>query len=190
MATHRFEGDGESPIEVEVERAATGVVIRIDEETFHASVIGQPDGGSLRLDGATDDAVARIERIHAVDEGDAVSVWWRGRTWRLPVVERRARRAGDAAGAAGGDEVAAPMPGTVLAVKVAVGDTVGRDTVVVVMESMKMEMSLPAARDAVVSEVLVAEGDMVELGRPLVRFESAPAAAADGESAVRGPAGG
>ncbi len=190
MGTHRFEGGGETPIEVRVDAAAEGFTATIDDETFAVEVLGGGTDAVLRLRGA--DGVSRQERVLAVDEGDAVSVWWRGRSWRIAVPERRARRAGDPAGGAAGDEVKAPMPGTVLSVAVAAGDAIARDAVVVVMESMKMEMSLPASRDAVVAEVLVSAGEMVELGRTLVRFE--PASMLEDLAGVdpghRGPTGG
>ena len=190
MGVHRFEGGGEEPIEVRLDAAAEGRVATVDDESFTVAVLGDGSAGVLRIRGG--DGVSRQERVLAVDEGDAVSVWWRGRSWRVAVPERRARRAGDPAGGAAGDEVTAPMPGTVLSVAVAPGDTVARDAVVVVMESMKMEMSLPAPRDAVVAEVLVTAGEMVELGRTLVRFEPAAAGedAAGVEPGYRGPAGG
>lgn len=40
-----------------------------------------------------------------------------------------------------------------------------------ILEAMKMEHSLEAARDGVVAEVLCAAGDQVEAGAPLVRLE-------------------
>ena len=64
------------------------------------------------------------------------------------------------------------MPGSVLAVKVAVGDEVAEGDVLVVVESMKMEMTLTAPHDATVSEVRVAEGDQVKQGQSLVELEA------------------
>ena len=40
-----------------------------------------------------------------------------------------------------------------------------------ILEAMKMEHSLEAARDGVVAEVLCADGDQVEAGAPLIRLE-------------------
>lgn len=175
MATHRFQlGDGEAePIAVETTRGASGTHVRIEDRELIADVLDAATG-AVRLSGGEDDHLATVERMHAVVDGDDVLVWWRGRSWRLPVHQAGARRAGGgAAAAAAGDEISAPMPGSVLDVKVAAGDTVSEGDVVVVMESMKMEMSLPAPRDAVIAEVNVATGDMVELGQTLVRFEPA-----------------
>ncbi len=61
-----------------------------------------------------------------------------------------------------GGAVAAPMPGKVLEIRVAVGDTVTAGQVVAVLEAMKMENHLAVAHDGVVSEVRVSVGDQVD----------------------------
>jgi 3-methylcrotonyl-CoA carboxylase alpha subunit len=68
--------------------------------------------------------------------------------------------------------VAAPMPGQVIAVNVAAGDTVKRGDVLVVVEAMKMEHSVIAPQAGTVKRVLFAAGDRVEEGVELVEFES------------------
>ena len=69
---------------------------------------------------------------------------------------------------AGGDAVKAPMPGKVIAVNVAVGDTVEKGQVLAVMEAMKMEHSLAAPRDGVVEVVGAELGAQVSEGIVLV----------------------
>lgn len=61
-----------------------------------------------------------------------------------------------------GGAVAAPMPGKVLEIRVAVGDRVEAGQIVAVLEAMKMENHLSAAEDGLVTEVRVAAGDQVE----------------------------
>lgn len=74
-----------------------------------------------------------------------------------------------AAGAAlAGEPVKAPMPGTILQVKVNVGDAVKAGQVVVVLEAMKMENEIPAPRDGTVSQILVSKGGTVDTGAPLL----------------------
>jgi 3-methylcrotonyl-CoA carboxylase alpha subunit len=75
--------------------------------------------------------------------------------------------------AAGGDAalVEAPMPGLVKAVFARAGQTVAQGDRLAVLEAMKMEHSLLAARDGVVAEVLVAAGDQVSAGAALIRLE-------------------
>ena len=77
----------------------------------------------------------------------------------------------DASGGAAGNVIEAPMPGAVRAVLVNPGDTVVEGQKLAVLEAMKMEHGLLAARDGVVAAVLVAEGDQVEAGTALVQLE-------------------
>ncbi|MFN3147996.1 MAG: biotin carboxylase N-terminal domain-containing protein [Paracoccaceae bacterium] len=71
---------------------------------------------------------------------------------------------------AGSDMVEAPMPGVVKAVFVAAGDAVVQGQRLAILEAMKMEHALVASRDGVIAELLVAPGDLVQSGAPLVRF--------------------
>ncbi|QBX34511.1 acetyl/propionyl/methylcrotonyl-CoA carboxylase subunit alpha [Paracoccus liaowanqingii] len=74
--------------------------------------------------------------------------------------------------AEGGDGLTrSPMPGLVKAVHVTAGQTVAAGDRLAVLEAMKMEHSLTAARDGTVAEVLVRAGDQVEAGAALIRLE-------------------
>ncbi|MEH6644183.1 acetyl/propionyl/methylcrotonyl-CoA carboxylase subunit alpha [Sulfitobacter sp.] len=77
-----------------------------------------------------------------------------------------------AAGAQGdGNLIEAPMPGLVRDVFAKVGQRVNQGDRLAILEAMKMEHSLLAARDGVVAEVLAQAGDQVEAGAALVRLE-------------------
>ena len=76
-----------------------------------------------------------------------------------------------AQGGASADIVLAPMPGLVKAIFVAAGDTVRAGDRLAILEAMKMEHTLVAARDGCVAEVLAAPGAQVEAGAALVALE-------------------
>ena len=67
-----------------------------------------------------------------------------------------------AAAPAGGAQVKAPMPGTILDVKVQNGQAVKKGDVLVVLEAMKMENEIMAPCDGTVVSVSVRKGDSVE----------------------------
>ena len=66
-----------------------------------------------------------------------------------------------AAAPSSGYSVKCPLPGTVLSVKVAAGDTIAAGQTLVVLEAMKMENNIDADRGGVVTQVLVQQGATV-----------------------------
>lgn len=85
-----------------------------------------------------------------------------------PAPAAAAKPAAPAAPVAGGEAVKAPMPGTILDVKVKVGDTVEPGTVVCVLEAMKMENEIPAPKAGKVLQVVTSKGATVNAGDALV----------------------
>lgn len=67
-------------------------------------------------------------------------------------------------GAAGATKVSSPMPGTILAVKVSVGQQVKKGDVICVLEAMKMENDIPAPCDGVIASVNTQKGASVASG--------------------------
>ena len=74
----------------------------------------------------------------------------------------------------GGDSalIEAPMPGLVKSVHAKAGQAVKAGDRLAVLEAMKMEHALLAARDGIVAEVLVVAGAQVTAGAALVRLEA------------------
>ena len=62
---------------------------------------------------------------------------------------------------AGATSVISPMPGTILDIKVSVGQSVKKGDVICVLEAMKMENDIPAPCDGVVASVNVQKGASV-----------------------------
>jgi len=135
------------------------------------------DGTHLNVDGPKNHDMAHFSaRQHRVSvRMDGEAVW---------VVDpdvgavRFAPVAGDDdAGGHGEASLEAPMPGTVVQLRVEPGASVVAGETLVVLESMKMEISIAAPRDGSVAEVLVAPGDQVDRGAVLIELAEEEASA-------------
>lgn len=72
---------------------------------------------------------------------------------------------------AGEGVITSPMPGTVIAIKVEVGELVKVGDVLIILESMKIQNEIPAPRDGRIKEIYVAEGKYVRRKEPLIAIE-------------------
>ena len=68
-------------------------------------------------------------------------------------------------------EIKAHITGTVWKIEVKVGDEVEEDDVLLILESMKMEMPVEAENDGTITKVLVREGDAVAEGQVLAEMD-------------------
>jgi len=118
--------------------------------------------GRLRLDAATRPVTVVMDRAR-------VTVVLDGSNHAFEVVDPLAPPHSAPPGA---DHVLAPIPGRIASVLCKPGDTVARGQALVVLEAMKMEMTLTAAMDGTIAAVRCAVGDMVPEGADLVAFES------------------
>lgn len=120
------------------------------------TVSGDPRPGSRRI-------------AYAVGDRNRVWVFLDGRTY---VIEPETRDASDRVHVTD-DQVAlsAPMPATVLAIKVAPGQAVAAGDLLVLLEAMKMEMPIAAPRAGRVKSIACREGELVQPGVPLLELE-------------------
>ncbi|WP_041791293.1 acetyl/propionyl/methylcrotonyl-CoA carboxylase subunit alpha [Microlunatus phosphovorus] len=132
---------------------------RVDGLEVHALAVpdGTGDGWlSLEIDGVRQVGLVELTRHGA-------EVVYRGQRW----VFERPDVFSDHAGAADSGAIRAPMPGTIVAVRVAEGELVAVDQVLVVLEAMKMEMPLRAPFAGTVTNLSAATGMPVALGAVL-----------------------
>ncbi len=104
--------------------------------------------------------------------GNSLELWLDGDVFIFERVERRARS--DRETSVGGSDILALMPGTIKQILVAPGDSVKRGQTVIIMESMKMELTIAAHRDGVVKRIPVEQGGQVEKGMRLLELEDQP----------------
>jgi propionyl-CoA carboxylase alpha chain len=112
----------------------------------------------------------RRHRLHVLAAGDRV--WVQGPDGDVALTaEPRFPESGRGEAVAGG--LVAPMPGTVLAVHVAPGDTVAQGQLLMIVEAMKMEHRITAPRAGMVREVRARPGDQVNGGDLLAVLDEA-----------------
>jgi acetyl-CoA/propionyl-CoA carboxylase, biotin carboxylase, biotin carboxyl carrier protein len=127
------------------------------------------EGEMLTIEGDEPTVAGEARRVGIHRDGDAV---WLVDGAAEPVRFEIAEQAGAAAGAAAGGSLEAPMPGVVIAVRTGPGAEVEAGEVLVVLESMKMELSVQSPRAGVVAEVLAEVGERVARGQTLIALNS------------------
>lgn len=114
------------------------------------------------------EVAGRIHRFYVVRDRKSCTVWLDGRTYHVDRLERGmpAQSTADRSG-----NITALMPGKILRLEVAVGDTVVEKQTVAVMESMKMESALQTAKAGRIVEIRRQPGEIVEMGEVLMIVE-------------------
>lgn len=150
--------------EVELEPSDEGMVsLRIDD--------GAPVPITLPPQGATIFALRwkeRTRRVAVMRVGKAIEVSVDGERF---VIRPSSPRPTGTSGAATGGPIRAPMPGKVVELLVASGDTVKRGDPVAVVEAMKLRTALNAGANGTVKAVHCVVGDQVAAGDTLVEIE-------------------
>jgi len=172
--------DGAAARRIAATAEADGWRLDLDGRTLLATGARAADGAfSVTLDGAR-------RRAIVLEDGDEVTVFVDGESWRLAEIDPLAPAAG-AAAAAG--RLSAPMPGRVARLLVAPGDRVRRGAPLVVVEAMKMEHTIAAPADGVVAAVRCAVGDLVEEGAELITLAAPSADQPPGSGVTARPRG-
>lgn len=156
---------------VEIEALGAGEFrARLDGQTAPADAVETGAGSySILLAGQAFDARVTPEGPGENEDNDLL-VRCAGREFRVQVRDPRSWRADrrGALEAAGPQQVLAPMPGKVVRVLVAAGETVEAGRGLVVVEAMKMQNEIRAPKSGTVERVLVAEGQVVRAQEALV----------------------
>ncbi len=156
--------DGES--KVHIQKDGENYSCSIDDKVFvaDASLIDGPAAMSLIVD-------KKCYEIIVTRSGRTFTVSTGGDKFEIELfdeLERRSQEASVQLAEGGDEEVKAPMPGVVVSVEVARGDTVEAGTPVVIVEAMKMQNEISALGAGTVKDILVKTGDVVESRQTLL----------------------
>jgi acetyl-CoA/propionyl-CoA carboxylase, biotin carboxylase, biotin carboxyl carrier protein len=158
-STWRFELSGHDPVDVRVRGRAGAAEVAVG--------CGEPVSCALRADGQelVLSYAGAVQRYLTAGTNGRRWLGRRGRSWSL--AETGPLAAARSTATAGGT-LRSPMPGTVLTVSVADGDTVSAGQPLLVIEAMKMEHTVAAPADGVVAGLAVRPGQQVVLDQSLV----------------------
>jgi biotin carboxyl carrier protein len=148
-----------------------GRTIEIDSQQLESVLPVEPGVYSVLLDGASYEI--RIQPSgHGLTASEGLTAGVAGQWFAVEVRNPRdASRSVRAAIGSGRQKVTAPMPGKVVRVLVETGDLVETSQGLVVVEAMKMQNELKAARPGRVTEIRTREGETVGAGDTLVVLE-------------------
>jgi biotin carboxyl carrier protein len=150
---------------VAVERGAAGLLrVQIDDRTIDADAVAIALGVYSIL------VAGRAFEARIVPGVEGLLVRCAGREFFVEVRDPRAWR-GPRSGvlaSQGRQQVIAPMPGKVVRVLAAAGETVEAGQGLIVVEAMKMQNEIRAPKSGIVERVFVSEGQAVAAGEPLL----------------------
>ncbi|MFF4419965.1 biotin carboxylase N-terminal domain-containing protein [Streptomyces sp. NPDC001549] len=175
---HHFRLPGQDPVTVRSRAQGTGHELLIDEAgadpaspAIEARGLGQSPGtpARARIISRTPDAVTvELDGVtHRFSHATSPEGTWLGRDADSWHVQHHDPVSAHGAASAGADTLAAPMPGTVTVVKVAVGDKVAAGQSLLVVEAMKMEHVISAPHAGTVTELDVTPGSTVAMDQIL-----------------------
>jgi biotin carboxyl carrier protein len=166
---------GDRPLEVRLAAAGEGFEATVDGAPVRVAAL-RPGPRTAAAGATVQELAAEVDgrpcRALVARTGDRVLVALDGGVYAFATGE--AARA-PAHGHGGSGLVTAPMPGKVVAVLVAEGDTVEAGQTLVLVEAMKMETALAAEIAGRVATLAVAPGQLVEAGQVLVEVVAAAA---------------
>jgi 3-methylcrotonyl-CoA carboxylase alpha subunit len=160
MPEFRYQA-GDDILTVRVERIGDQYHITVGDRQYTVE-IGKETPGELAfsVDGL-------VRRAYVAEDGQRRYVAFDATVYTLARADTsRPKRAGGA----GEDNPAAAMPGQVIKVLVAEGDTVTRGQPLILLEAMKMEIRVTAPRDGRVNKLRCRVGQIVERGQVLLEL--------------------
>jgi len=164
MSRHEFLIEGER-FETTAEKTAEGYKVTAGDRTFEINAIA-PGLFSAMIDGHKKVIAAVVKNGSTFLDIDSVLI-----ELRDPSDDTVAGGAGDQEGEK--DKIFAPMPGKVVKLMVAVGDSVEPKQQVVIVEAMKMENPVPARAKGTVKAVNFKVGDQVDTTKPIIELDLA-----------------
>lgn len=153
--------------ELDIKRDGGKVTASVDGREYSLDV-SQPEPGLYVL---RDGAAKHVAHVTTKPEGSLVTINGRAIEVALSDPKRLRGSGSDHSTQDGVAEIKTAMPGKVVRILVAEGQSVAKGDGVIVVEAMKMQNEMKSPKDGTVSAIKVAEGDTVESGALLLTVE-------------------
>ncbi len=159
--TSSAESDSEGMVEAVIHFEEPDFLIEVNENSFKVS--GKLDGVnlSLSLSGLAMDiqVIEHDEKLHILGHGKTAVLGFQDSDHQHENSESTGN-------------LSAPMPGTIIEIKVEKGQQIHKNQDLLILEAMKMEHTISAPVDGIVTEIFFKQGDMVEEGAELIAIET------------------
>ena len=154
-----------------IEIADANFLVHLDQQTLNATASLSGRSLTATLDGHRQSTT--IAEPSVAKEGNAYIIFSEHGASEFKIVEPD--YGNDKHSSAGSDHIAnyiAPMNGTIAEVMVTAGEQVSEGQALLIMEAMKMQHTITANADGIVTQVYFNAGDLVDGGTTLLEFES------------------
>ena len=152
---------GDHLVAIAVTRQQQGFIMTIHGRAIHLS-------GHLQADQLTAEIDGHRIKVPVIVAPASIALVHDGDSYRFEIPNALEQKI---EGAGHGAAITAPMPGRIIAIPAAIGSLVKRGAALVVMEAMKMEHTLTAPGDGILTRVCVAIGDQVSDGALIAEIE-------------------
>lgn len=117
---------------------------------------------TVTVNGKSYDVLVEKKKVNTVSTTNAAPV---STPAPMPITKSVSKAGG------GGEDVAAPMPGKIIEIRVRVGDSVKKGQELVIMEAMKMHNPILAASDGMISKLFVKINESVQTGQSILSIK-------------------
>lgn len=151
-----------------VKKEGNRIVAQVDDRTYEVDIAAADNGVcSILLDGQS----FNMEVVRGAGKKYRVNQGFNSYDVELIDAQERYMRSHRRDEGRQDEVIAAPMPGRIQRINVAAGDRATDGDTLIVFEAMKMQSNLKVCGECTVREILVAEGDSVAAGQPLIKLD-------------------
>lgn len=138
--------------------------LRLGDRSYKGSLMAlQNNSGILQVN-------EKLFPFCFVQKGCLLEIWIKGKNFTLEILHHPPEEQKKVPNQQQDQEIPSPMPGRIVKIHVQAGEHVKANQALLVMESMKMEMTISAPFSGKVESIFCQAGDLVEMGQLLIKL--------------------